>query len=184
MQFNHYGGEAAKLAADLVNAPVPFAPGDLEPLLAAHGIVERTLTDVQAAELEEWRRDLAAAFGPQELETRVAAVNALLAAASSRPYLTTHDGHAPHLHYSAPDADAAAHIRAVTAAGLATLVCSAGAHRLGRCALPGCALAFVDTSRNGRRAYCSVRCANNDAVARHRARTRTRARGGPRVSSP
>ncbi|MGW7603219.1 CGNR zinc finger domain-containing protein, partial [Streptomyces antimycoticus] len=28
----------------------------------------------------------------------------------------------------------------------------------------------VDTSRNGRRAYCSVRCANNDAVARHRER--------------
>ncbi|MEU2674710.1 CGNR zinc finger domain-containing protein [Streptomyces sp. NPDC007164] len=30
-----------------------------------------------------------------------------------------------------------------------------------------CGLAFVDTSRDGRRVYCSVRCANNDAVARH-----------------
>ncbi|WP_199838310.1 MULTISPECIES: CGNR zinc finger domain-containing protein [Streptomyces] len=27
---------------------------------------------------------------------------------------------------------------------------------------------FVDTSRNGRRAYCSARCANTDAVRRHR----------------
>ncbi|MFE1937118.1 CGNR zinc finger domain-containing protein [Streptomyces sp. NPDC059474] len=34
---------------------------------------------------------------------------------------------------------------------------------------PG-SLQSVDTSRNGRRAYCSVRCANNDAVARHRER--------------
>ncbi|MEV5204967.1 CGNR zinc finger domain-containing protein [Streptomyces sp. NPDC053720] len=31
-------------------------------------------------------------------------------------------------------------------------------------------MAFVDTSRNGRRVYCSVRCANNDAVSRHRER--------------
>ncbi|MFG3252301.1 CGNR zinc finger domain-containing protein [Streptomyces sp. NPDC048172] len=184
MQFNHYGGEAAKLAADLVNAPAPFTPAALEPLLAAHGIVERALTDVQATELEEWSSGLGAAFGPQELETRVAAVNALLSAASSRPYLTTHDGHAPHLHYSAPDADPAAHVRAVTAAGLATLVCSAGAHRLGRCAHPGCTLAFVDTSRNGRRAYCSVRCANNDAVARHRARKGTKRAAEEAVSSP
>ncbi|WP_454340004.1 CGNR zinc finger domain-containing protein [Streptomyces ambofaciens] len=34
----------------------------------------------------------------------------------------------------------------------------------------------VDTSRNGRRAYCSVRCANNDAVARPRARLQASAR--------
>ncbi|GAB1333269.1 hypothetical protein ACE1SV_76080 [Streptomyces sennicomposti] len=73
-------------------------------------------------------------------------------------------------HYSATGADPAAHIRAITAAGLAYVICSADAERLGRCARRDCALAFVDTSRNGRRAYCSVRCANNDAVARHRER--------------
>lgn len=93
----------------------------------------------------------------------------LLADASSSPRISLHDGR-PHLHYSATGADAATHIRAVTAAGLAYVVCSAGAERLGRCARHDCGLAFVDTSRNGRRASCSVRCANNDAVARHRER--------------
>lgn len=83
--------------------------------------------------------------------------------------VSLHDGR-PHLHYSASGADPAAHIRAITAAGLAYVICSADAERLGRCARRDCALAFVDTSRNGRRAYCSVRCANNDAVARHRER--------------
>ncbi|WP_222440972.1 CGNR zinc finger domain-containing protein [Streptomyces sp. BK340] len=40
--------------------------------------------------------------------------------------------------------------------------------RLGVCALDSCRTAFADTSRNGRRAYCSARCANTDAVRRHR----------------
>ncbi|MET7435447.1 MULTISPECIES: CGNR zinc finger domain-containing protein [Streptomyces] len=33
-----------------------------------------------------------------------------------------------------------------------------------------CGLALVDTSRNGRRRYRTVRYAHNDAVARHRRR--------------
>ncbi|WP_425086266.1 CGNR zinc finger domain-containing protein, partial [Streptomyces hainanensis] len=45
-----------------------------------------------------------------------------------------------------------------------------------RVARRGCGLAYVDTSRNGRRAYCSVRCANNDAVARHREQRRSAGR--------
>ncbi|MFH8370461.1 CGNR zinc finger domain-containing protein [Streptomyces sp. NPDC018031] len=169
MHFNHYGGEAARLAADLVNLTVAPRPDDLEPLLAAHGITRRALTTRQAEEIGTWRRRLAACFGPQDLDRRCAAINALLAESSSRPHISLHDGR-PHLHYSAEAADPAAHIRAVTAAGLGYVVCFAGADRLGRCARQGCGLAFVDTSRNGRRVYCSVRCANNDAVARHRGR--------------
>jgi hypothetical protein len=169
MQFNHYGGEAARLAADLANLTEAPRPADLEPLLAAHGVVNRTLTTAQAETVWRWSRRLAACFGRQNLAERCDAVNSLLADASSSPRISLHDGQ-PHLHYSATGADPAAHLRAVTAAGLAYVICSAGADRLGRCARRDCALAFVDTSRNGRRTYCSVRCANNDAVARHRAR--------------
>ncbi|MFI5804337.1 CGNR zinc finger domain-containing protein [Streptomyces sp. NPDC051561] len=175
MHFDHYGGEAARLAADLVNLTVPPGPAELEPLLAGHSIVRRVLTARQAEEIWEWSRRLAGCFGPQDLDQRCAAVNSLLAEASSRPHISLHDGR-PHLHYSTVDADPAAHLRAVTAAGLAHVVCSAGAGRLGRCARGICALAFVDTSRNGRRAYCTVRCANNDAVARHRGRDRREGR--------
>ncbi|MBV2353885.1 CGNR zinc finger domain-containing protein [Streptomyces sp. J2-1] len=170
MHFNHYGGDAARLGADLVNLPAPPAPEDLAALLAAHGVARRALDTARAREIWEWSRRLSACFGPTSLEERVRAVNALLADASSRPRISLHDGH-PHLHYSAPDADPAAHVRAVTAAGLAYVVCFAGADRLGRCAREGCGTAYVDTSRNGRRTYCTVRCANNDAVARHRRRT-------------
>lgn len=41
--------------------------------------------------------------------------------------------------------------------------------RLGAYAGDGCQQVFVYTSRNGRRRYCSARCGNYDAVARHRA---------------
>ncbi|MFI8929522.1 CGNR zinc finger domain-containing protein [Streptomyces sp. NPDC053474] len=243
MHFNHYGGEAALLAADLVNAyagpggagpggagpgganpsganpsgaelggvspsstgpssadlgdagpdgagpggaepgdaspgdagPRSAAPGatapadDLSVLLAAHGVVEHALGPAQRRDLRAWALRLADCFGPQDLAERCARVNRLLEEASSRPYIALHDG-TPHFHYSAPGADPAAHVRALTAAGLAYIVCHADARRLGRCARAGCGRAFVDTSRAGRRAYCSVRCANNDAVARHRAR--------------
>lgn len=43
-------------------------------------------------------------------------------------------------------------------------------NRLGRCAATECDTTFADTSPTGRRRYCSQRCANRDAVCRHRAR--------------
>ncbi|MEV7084685.1 CGNR zinc finger domain-containing protein [Streptomyces sp. NPDC093085] len=173
MQFTHYGGEAALLAVDLVNATVtgaPFTPESLAPLLAAHGTDRRPLTAGEAAEVAEWSQRLRPCFGPQDPAGRRDAVNRLLTEAASKPYITVHDGHAPHLHYADPALGLVAHIRAITAAALAHVICFAGQNRLGRCARARCGLAFVDTSRNGRRAYCSVRCANNDAVARHRSR--------------
>ncbi|MFF4696362.1 CGNR zinc finger domain-containing protein [Streptomyces chattanoogensis] len=168
MHFNHYGGESARLAAELANSASLGEPHELKPLLEAHGIVECVLTTAQTAEIWEWSRRVGACFGNQPLEQRCTEINKLLAEAASRPYISLHDGN-PHMHYSAVGADPAAHIKAVTAAGLSYVVCSAGPGRLGRCARATCNRAFVDTSRNGRRLYCSVRCANNDAVARHRA---------------
>ncbi|WP_218158630.1 CGNR zinc finger domain-containing protein [Streptosporangium canum] len=35
---------------------------------------------------------------------------------------------------------------------------------------PGCDVAYVDTSRNGRRRFCSTRCSNRVYVADHRRR--------------
>lgn len=157
------------LAADLVNFAGQFTTADLEPLLASRGIGETELSSREVAALADWARLLAPIFGTQDLDERCETINALLARSVTQPYISMHDHH-PHLHYSTPGAGAVAQICAVTIAGLAYVVCFASANRLGRCARSQCASAFVDTSRNGRRAYCSVRCANNDAVARHRSR--------------
>lgn len=60
-------------------------------------------------------------------------------------------------------------VQAHSAGGLAHLVCEAP-DRFGLCAREGCGIAFVDTSRNGRRRFCSTRCGTRVNVADHRAR--------------
>jgi predicted RNA-binding Zn ribbon-like protein len=173
VQFNHYGGEAARLAAALVNA----GPADaLAPLLRAHGIHRPPPTPRGEGELREWARDVLAPcfapsggrpLAPDALTERCERANSALALAASLPRISLHDG-TPHLHYGPEDQETVGHVKASTAAGLAYVICTSSAHRLGRCAR--CDGAYVDTSRAGRRTYCTVRCANNDAVARHRTR--------------
>ncbi|MFC8047117.1 CGNR zinc finger domain-containing protein [Nocardia sp. NPDC057353] len=164
MHFNPYGGTAAELAVLLVNA-APDA--DPEALLTAAGYLPvGPVSAAQAAELRRWAARLEQVFRAPGVEL----LNALLAETTSRPYISTHDGRAPHLHYAAERAPIDERVKAYTAAGLAELFCAAP-ERIGGCARAGCDLVFVDTSRNGRRRFCSDRCANRVNVANHRARS-------------
>ncbi|MEV6335906.1 CGNR zinc finger domain-containing protein [Nocardia vinacea] len=164
MHFNPYGGAAAELAARLVNAD---PRQDLLRLLADSGYKPLgTLNPRQTAELRRWIARLDEVF----TEPSVDLLNALLAETTSQPYISTHDGRAPHLHYAREDAPIDERVKAYTAAGLAELFCE-DPGRIGRCAREGCGSVFVDTSRNGRRRFCSTRCSNRVHVAEHRART-------------
>lgn len=168
MQFNTYGGTAAQLAAALVNLD-DFRPARLTTLLGQHEIVRPSASARQAEEIAEWASMLSEAFGADP-SRQVSAVNHLLEMAASRPYVSTHDGNQPHIHYVSDDADLVARVRATTAGGLTAALCYAGGDRLGRCERAGCNIVFVDTSRNGRRRFCSLACANRVNVAAHRAR--------------
>ncbi|GAA3464097.1 CGNR zinc finger domain-containing protein [Saccharothrix longispora] len=171
MHFNPYGGAAAELAAALVNTAAADPHADADALLAL--LREQDYRPVgaldahQARDLLRWAARLSPVFDPAP--DRVALVNALLAEAAARPYVSTHDDRPPHLHFAPEDAPTPDRVRAFTAAGLAHLLCE-DPDRLGRCARPGCATVYVDTSRNGRRRYCTTRCANRVHVAQHRAR--------------
>ncbi|NUP25383.1 MAG: CGNR zinc finger domain-containing protein [Nocardia sp.] len=163
MHFNPYGGLAAELAARLVNAP---PDENLTALLEEAGYTPiGPMSCRQAAELRHWTGRLDAVFRAPGVD----AINALLAETTSRPYISTHDGRAPHLHYAAESAPIDERVKAYTAAGLAELYCAAPG-RIGRCGRADCPRVFIDTSRNGRRRFCSERCANRVNVARHRAR--------------
>lgn len=98
-------------------------------------------------------------------------------------YLTTHDDLRPHLHFALDAQDLQSRVKAVTAGGLARFAMEAGGKRLGVCALDPCRTAFVDTSRNGRRASCSARCATTDAVRRHRGRAPGRGYAGTKATT-
>ena len=146
MHFNPYGGAAAELAVQLVNAP---PDQDLAALLADTGYKPiGTVRPPQAAELRRWTRRLDAVFRAPGVE----AINALLGETTSRPYISTHDGRAPHLHYAAEDAPIEERVKAYTAAGLAELFCAAPG-RIGQCRRVECPRVFVVTSRNGRRLF-------------------------------
>jgi predicted RNA-binding Zn ribbon-like protein len=53
---------------------------------------------------------------------------------------------------------------------LVGLVSTVGPERIRTCNAAPCREIFVDTSRNGRRRYCSRRCANRLNATRHRER--------------
>lgn len=149
MDFIPYGGQAALLAAELVNDAPHTDPA------------------VQA-----WAERLRPVFTATDLDEQVRLVNALLADAASGPYVSRHDGKPPHLHFAHETADKMTRLRGFTAAGVAHVLCE-DARRLGHCARPGCKVVFVDTSRNGLRRFCDTRCANRVYVATYRARTDT-----------
>ncbi|MQY28677.1 CGNR zinc finger domain-containing protein [Nocardia aurantia] len=167
MHLNPYGGSAAELAALLVNA----GP-DADPIALLGDFGYRplgALDERQRTALRDWIARLDAIF----TAPGIAPLNALLAETTSRPYISTHDGRPPHLHYALEDAPLDERVKAYTAAGLASLFCE-DPGRIGRCARPGCRLVFVDTSRNGRRRFCSTRCSTRVHVAEHRSRAAMR----------
>ncbi|WP_457962204.1 CGNR zinc finger domain-containing protein [Arthrobacter sp. D1-29] len=165
MVYNHENQVGAQLAAALVNAP---EAQDLEAVLEEFSIREPRLDDTAERGLRVWAEKLKPTFAAESVEERCTAINALLDSAAGRVSLTTHDGSRPHLHLFPEGDDVLSRVKAVTAGGLALFIAWSGGERIGMCARPSCFNAFVDNSKAGRQRYCSARCGNTDAVARHR----------------
>jgi predicted RNA-binding Zn ribbon-like protein len=174
VQFNHDNIIRVALAVELVNTWTPEGRerAPVEELLRSHAILRPALTPGAVEQIDAWSPRLRTVFEADGVEARCEQINALLVEAAGRTYLSTHDGNLPHFHWATEDDDVVSRVKAVTAGGLAMFTIEAEGTRLGVCAREGCATVFVDTSRNGRRAYCSARCGNHDAVQRHRDRRR------------
>ena len=180
MQFNPYGGTAAQLAAELVNAGPDATQEAFNEILSTYDY--QPAYDIgrgQARELTRWTQRLRAVFLEPDVSGRVRLVNELLADVAAPPYISQHDGRAPHFHYAEHDAPLVYRIKAYTAGGLAHALCHEP-HRIGRCQGSGCDRVYVDTSRNGRRRFCSPQCANRTHVADHRSRRASRTQGAAR----
>jgi predicted RNA-binding Zn ribbon-like protein len=174
VQFNHDNAVRVALAVELVNtwAPDGRAPATLEELLHRHAILRPTVTVGAAQQLDAWSGRLRTVFEAVGVDARCEQINVLLDAAAGRTHLSTHDGRRPHFHWAAEGDTLVSRVKAVTAGGLAVFTVEAEGMRLGVCAREDCTAVFADTSRNGRRAYCSARCGNYAAVHRHRDRRR------------
>jgi predicted RNA-binding Zn ribbon-like protein len=156
----------------MANNPVPD-PAALGAVLAGYDVHEPTVTWRQVRALEPWAEALRTVFEAATEAERAQRADALLIAADCRPRLVRHADDLPfHLHYAPVRAGLAARVRALTAGGVAHIIDDGSGFRLRVCQRDGCATAFLDVSRNGGRRFCSLRCANQVNVAKHRLRRR------------
>jgi predicted RNA-binding Zn ribbon-like protein len=159
-------------AVDLVNADLTTTEN-----LAAH-LEHRPWLSAQVASsdlapLRAVQAELAAlvdASTAGEGAAVVAVLNDLLARHPVRPRVSGHDESSWHLHVNDDGASASETLTSEALLGLVLLVTQVGATRLGRCASTTCERAFVDTSANSSRRFCSSRCSTRENVAALRRR--------------
>ncbi|MFJ2743646.1 CGNR zinc finger domain-containing protein [Streptomyces sp. NPDC087440] len=170
MQLNPYGADAVNLAADLANQRPRSAEELADRCRAAGLVLERPVAaddlDRARSALDAWEAVVDAA----DEQERADLLNRMLAEAAAYPRLTAHPGTGWHLHYRDDQQPLGSVLFTLFAVGTAFHLAHRGMHRLGRCETTACDTAFADTSRTGLQRYCSQRCANRDAVRRHRAR--------------
>jgi predicted RNA-binding Zn ribbon-like protein len=144
----------------------------LDAWYADHGFTGRR--DGDAAELEELRalrpvlRELLTADRDRAAEL----VNSLLADAQAVPQLRRHDGLDWHIHAVPSDAPLARRVAVEVAMAMIDVIRADEHSRLSVCIDDTCECLVLDLSRNRSRRYCSTTCANRNAVAAYRARTR------------
>src|SRR6266571_4901762 len=145
----------------------------LAAVLDSYDVHEPATTTDQTRALRPWAEDLRGVFEASTAAGQADRADALLIASDCRPRLVSHgDGLPFHLHHAPVLTGLSARVKALTAAGLAHVIEGGGGSRLPACGRTGCRTAFIDTSPNGRRRFCSVRCANQVNVAKHRLRQR------------
>ncbi|WP_067890408.1 CGNR zinc finger domain-containing protein [Actinomadura chibensis] len=177
MRITGYKSHGVAAAAALVNA-VTSAGGDDSPdalrrILRDNEFFWQEFEDADAAEFRDWGRTLRPFFEAARVEDAMTMLNRLMLEIPMHPHLADHEPHGLHMHYAPPSSRLAHRFRATTLMNLAELIVEHGLGRTGVCAADGCDRVYADTSRAGRRRFCSESCANRTNVAAFRARRRT-----------
>jgi predicted RNA-binding Zn ribbon-like protein len=188
MNFASYSDQQVDLAVRLVNhltsgsmcgKEVPVAANvaaqrlALQQVADAVGVPWRRLDGNEIQQLYQLAAGLRLVFERAEqgdVDGAARQVNRLLEEYRASPELATHDGQGWHLHFHSSDAGAAARSGAACATGLAVVIGTGGADRLGVCNASNCDRVYVDTSRNGCRRFCGESCMNRTKVSKFRAR--------------
>ncbi|MFE1768516.1 CGNR zinc finger domain-containing protein [Streptomyces angustmyceticus] len=143
--------------------------------------VARRANDSDVTRLRAVRTRLRAVFEAADGGDEVLAVdllNALMMEFPVSPQISGHelrdqDGRPDwHMHIADHAASATASFAATACMGLAFHLTELGVDRLGICEARPCRNAYLDTSTNRSRRYCSDRCATRANVAAYRARKR------------
>ncbi|MCS0634318.1 CGNR zinc finger domain-containing protein [Streptomyces sp. LP05-1] len=141
----------------------------------------RRATDADVTRFRSVRSRLRAVFTAADAGDQTGAVdllNSLLLEFPVSPQISGHDylddeGRPRwHMHLADHPSNATTGYAAIAAMGLAFHLTGHGADRLGLCQAAPCRNAYLDTSTNRSRRYCSDRCATRANVAAYRARKR------------
>ncbi|AKA05984.1 hypothetical protein SAZ_28705 [Streptomyces noursei ZPM] len=184
MELAYYSDYAVRL----VNTEQPERGGDsltsveaVRELFGAAQQAARRATESDVTRLRAVRSRLRAVFEAADRGDEVLAVdllNALMMEFPVSPQISGHefrDGeNRPkwHMHIADHAANATAGFTATACMGLAFHLTELGVDRLGICEAKPCRNAYLDTSTNRSRRYCSDRCATRANVAAYRARKR------------
>jgi len=100
-------------------------------------------------------------------------LNEQLRISGATPRISWH--HKPyHMHFESVEDGCAHWLATTTAMGLAFVLIEYGMERFGVCASSSCQRAFIDTSKNKSKRYCSEACAHRESVAAFRKRQRSK----------
>ncbi|ARQ68596.1 CGNR zinc finger domain-containing protein [Streptomyces marincola] len=184
MELTYYSDFAVRL----VNTEEPLRGRDtltsvdaVRALFGASQQAARRAGEADVTRLRGVRARLRAVFAAAAEGDEVRAVdllNALLLEYPASPQISGHDhlddAGRPrwHLHLAEHPSSATAGYAATACMGLAFQLTELGVDRLGVCEADPCRNAYLDTSTNRSRRYCSDRCATRANVAAYRARKR------------
>lgn len=185
MDFSHYTDSPVALAVALANTLDPITGedqlGDLDGLRSFLGEVPKEwredwveLNERDLTAVRRLRAGIRRLFETDDVELAVTELNRELSASGAVPRVSAHTGVDPHFHFESTRQGVGRWLGAITAMGLATVVCEYGIDRLGVCSSETCADVYVDTSRNRSRRHCSVTCGTRENVAAFRRRRASR----------
>jgi predicted RNA-binding Zn ribbon-like protein len=176
VQFADDTVASLRAAVDLVNTgEVPdtlTSVAELQAWYAKHGYTGRH--DGDEAELAALRalRPVLRELLTTDRDRAAELVNAMLAETDALPQLVRHDGLDWHIHATPPDAPLDRRIVVESAMAMVDVIRADELSRLSVCADDRCGGLVLDLSRNRSRRFCSTTCANRNAVAAYRARSR------------
>jgi predicted RNA-binding Zn ribbon-like protein len=183
VDFGSHTVDVVESAVSLVNAFVPgealgraYPPaenvGELQARADSLGLSSRPVSAADAgglAEVADELREIFRAVEAERFDDAAAQVNSMIVRYDARPTLLRHGG--PwHLHFHGADAGVIAGNGGSMAVGLAYVLGSEYADRIGVCSAPACDRVYVDVSRNGTKRFCSTACQNRVKAAAFRAR--------------
>ncbi|GHA73538.1 CGNR zinc finger domain-containing protein [Streptomyces termitum] len=187
MELAYYSDYAVRL----VNTEEPARGKDgltsvevIRDLFGGASQMARRVTEADLGRFRSIRARLRAVFAAADEGDQTGAVdllNSLLLEFPVSPQISGHEtldeNGLPrwHMHLADHSSNATAGYAAICAMGLAFHLTEFGADRLGLCQAPPCRNAYLDTSTNRSRRYCSDRCATRANVAAYRARKRLEA---------